>query len=338
MMVISKCPGTLKEGYTTYSAAALRHVFKGKKVSHILPYIISEAKKEQRKLFTDNRVGISISGVQEKVSLRLEKNILRLAATGGEYILKPIPTDLDNLDAVPANEHITMQLATQVYKLDVAKNAIIFFGDGEPAYITKRFDVMPDGRRCLKEDFASVLQKTSETGNKNFKYESSYALMAEAIDQFLPAPMIAKEKLFQLAVFNYLFSNGDAHLKNFSVIDYNQDGVYQLAPAYDLLCTRLHINDSDFALEDRLHEDDYKHPSYSHYGYHAYDDFYDFGIMIGLRPNRVESFMHNFLGKKEQVETLVKQSFLNESMQVLYLQYYNDKLQRFKQSLSGKLQ
>jgi serine/threonine-protein kinase HipA len=337
MLTITKCPSTLKKGFTTYSPAALRQVFKGKKVSHVLPYIISETKKKQWELFTQNRTRISISGVQEKVSFRLEKNILQLTATGGEYILKPIPTDLENLDAVPANEHATMQLATQVYKMDVAKNALIFFNDGEPAYITKRFDVTPDGRRCLKEDFASVLQKASESGSKNFKYESSYALMAEAIDHFLPVPMIAKEKLFQLAVFNYLFSNGDAHLKNFSVIDYNQDGVYQLAPAYDLLCTRLHIQDGDFALEDRLYEGDYNHPSFSHYGYHAYDDFYDFGIKIGLRPKRIEAFMSNFLGKKEQVEALVKQSFLKEEMQQRYLQLYYDKLLRLKKSLSGKL-
>jgi len=46
-------------------------------------------------------------------------------------------------------------------------------------------------------------------------------------------------------IFNYLISNGDAHLKNFSVIDYEQNGIYQLAPAYDLLCTKLHIDDGD---------------------------------------------------------------------------------------------
>ncbi len=337
MNTITKCPSTLKEGYTTYSPAALRNVFKGKKVSHILPYIVTDAKKEQRKLFTDNRARISISGVQEKASLRLKKNILQLTATGGEYILKPIPADLDNIEAAPANEHITMQLAAQVYKMDVAKNAIIFFGDGEQAYITKRFDVMPDGNRCLKEDFASLLNKTSETGNKNYKYEGSYSVMATAIEQYLPVAAIAKEKLFQLAVFNYLFSNGDAHLKNFSVIDYYQDGLYQLAPAYDLLCTRLHINDGDFGLDDRLYEDDYKHTSFSHYGYHAYDDFYDFGIKIGLVPKRIQAFMANFLSKKEQVEQLVSQSFLAADMQELYLNFYNDKLQRLSKSLSNKI-
>ena len=335
MTTLNICPSTLLEGYTTYSPKALRHLFNGKKVSHYLQYFVRDAKKEQRKLLTDNRTRISISGVQTKLSIRLNKKELVLADKMGEYILKPIPTDLDNVEFVPANEHVTMQIASQVFKLDVAKNGIIFFADDESAYITKRFDVMPDGNRCLKEDFASLLQKTSENqGNKNFKYESSYADMANAIDVFLPAPIIAKENLFKLCVFNYLFSNGDAHLKNFSVIDYHQDGQYQLAPAYDLLCTRLHVDDGDFALEDRLYEGDYKHPSFSHYGFHGYTDFYDFGIKIGLVPVRIKQFLNLFLSKTEAVEALVKNCFLSVELKEKYVELYHDKLKRLRTTLA----
>lgn len=329
MKELNICPSTLQDGYTTYSPKALRHLFNGKKVSHALKYVVTDAKKEQRKLLTENRTRISISGVQEKFSMRLEKKELVLTDKMGEYILKPIPTDLDNVKFVPANEHVTMQIASQVYKLDVAKNGLIFFEDEEPAYITKRFDIMPNGNRCLKEDFASLLQKTSENqGNKNFKYESSYLEMANAIDAFLPTSLIAKENLFKLCVFNYLFSNGDAHLKNFSVIDYQQDGQYQLAPAYDLLCTRLHITDSDFALEDRLYEGDYDHPSFSAYGFHGYDDFYDFGIKMGLVPKRITQFLTLFLSKTKEVEALVAKCFLSDELKEMYLKYYTNKLKR----------
>ncbi len=335
MIELNICPSTLQDGYASYSPKALRHLFAGKKVSHALKYVVTDAKKEQRKLLTENRTRISISGVQEKFSMRLEKKELVLTDKMGEYILKPIPTDLDNVEFVPANEHVTMQIASQVYKLDVAKNGIIFFEDGEPAYITKRFDIMPDGNRCLIEDFASLLQKTSENkSNKNFKYESSYLEIAKAIDIFLPSALIAKENLFKLCVFNYLFSNGDAHLKNFSVIDYLQDGQYQLAPAYDLLCTRLHVDDGDFALEDRLYEDDYKHPSFSIYGFHGYTDFYDFGIKMGLVPKRITQFLALFLSKINEVEALVTKCFLSEDLKELYLQYYHDKLKRLSTSLA----
>ncbi len=337
MKSVTVCPSTLQQGYTTYSPKALRQVFNGKKVTHNLNYVLSDAKKEQRTLLTENRTHISISGVQEKFSMRLEKRSLKLTDKMGEYILKPIPTDLDYVDEVPANEHLTMQLATQVYKMNVAKNAIIFFADDEPAYITKRFDVMPNGTRSLTEDFASLLQKTSEHGNKNYKYESSYMDMAKAIDQLISSAIIAKENLFQLSIFNYLISNGDAHLKNFSVIDYQQEGLYQLAPAYDLLCTRLHISDGDFALEDRLYAEDFKHPSYAHYGFHAYDDFYDFGIMLGIVPKRVSQFLENFLTKEQEVESLVARSFLSEKLKPVYLKHYYDKLKRLRLSLAKRI-
>jgi serine/threonine-protein kinase HipA len=46
-----------------------------------------------------------------------------------------------------------------------------------------------------------------------------------------------------------------------------------LAPAYDLINTRMHIDDGDYALTDHLHDKDYDHPSYRQLGYHAFDDF-----------------------------------------------------------------
>ena len=54
-----------------------------------------------------------------KLSLLLDKNKLRLTKEGGQgtYILKPIPRDLKKVDQVPDNEHLTMQIARQVYEL-----------------------------------------------------------------------------------------------------------------------------------------------------------------------------------------------------------------------------
>jgi serine/threonine-protein kinase HipA len=334
---ITHCPITLEPGFDSYSIKGLRHLYNGKKISHTLNYVTNRAKEEAQKLLIENKTRISISGVQEKFSFKVEKKILKLTDTGGTYIVKPIPRDLLYVNDVPANEHVTMQIALQIFKLNVAKNGLGFFFDGEPVYITKRFDVVEDGTKYLMEDFASLLGKTNETGSKNYKYESSYEEMAKAIDKSFPAAMVAKEQLFKLAVFNYLVSNGDAHLKNFSVIDYNRNGNYELAPAYDLICTRPHTNDGDFALEDRLYADDYKHPSYEHYGYHAYDDFYDFGIRIGLLPKRITSFLALFLSKKNEVEAMIGRSFLSATIKKEYLKWYNDKLRRLQISLTHKI-
>lgn len=48
-----------------------------------------------------------------------------------------------------------------------------------------------------------------------------------------------------------MFSNGDAHFKNFSLIETTM-GDFKLSPAYDLLNSSIHIEDNDFALDDGL--------------------------------------------------------------------------------------
>lgn len=333
MIQLDKCPSTLDLNHETFSPKALRHLFSGKKVSHVLKFSKIEGLQSN---LVDNRTKISISGVQEKYSLKLDKNKLVLTKSHGTYILKLISNGLHNAEFLPANEHLTMQLASQVYKLDVAKNGLVFFEDGTPAYITKRFDVREDGTKALKEDFASLLQRNNRQG-EHFKYAGSYYDMALAIDQYIGANIQVKENLFKLIIFNYLFSNGDAHLKNFSVIDYLQDGLYQLAPAYDLVCTRLHIDDGDFALDDNLYENDFDHPSYATYGFHAYDDFYDFGLKIGLKEVRIRRFLDLFLSKTDDVKAMVAKSFLSEVLQDKYVALYTDKLRRLQLSLSGRI-
>jgi len=332
---ISVCPGTLEEGHTTYSLRSRKEMFDGKKVSHILPFPSPQKESEYQKLFLENKKQISISGVQEKYSLKLNDNVLELTDTHGEYILKPIPAGLTNVSQVPANEHVTMQIAAQVFKFPTAKNALIFFNDGNPAYITKRFDVKEDGSRCLKEDFASLAQLTDKNAGKSYKYDFSYEEMAALIDRFFPAAIKTKETFFKLVIFNYLFSNGDAHLKNFSRIDCSANDDAMLAPAYDLVNTRIHVDDSDLALKGGLYENDFEYPSFQTYGSYAYDDFFEFGKRIGLAPVRIKRMIHTFLLQDEKVEQLVQRSFLKDGIKKVYLDLYRDKKKRLFTSLQG---
>ena len=124
--IIQNCPGTLAEGYDTYSRTALKRVFDGKNVSPVLPYSAPFSDEETDELFDENRERQSISGVQEKFSVLLEKNKLRLIKEGeyGHYILKPIPRSGKNPDQMPANEHLTMQIARQVFGIDTAKSGL----------------------------------------------------------------------------------------------------------------------------------------------------------------------------------------------------------------------
>lgn len=326
LLQLTCCPGTLAEGFSTYSPACLRRVFNGKKVSHLLPYQPPQQSEAVTELFLANRKRISISGVQEKLSLLLEKNQLRLIDEGerGTYILKPIPRDLKKVDQVPANEHLTMQIARQVYGLDTAENALIFFQNGSPAYITKRFDIKPDGTKWGVEDFASLAGKTTDTAGANFKYEYSYEAMGQLIRQYVPAWRVEIEKYFALVVFNFLFSNGDAHLKNFSLIE-SASGDYRLSPAYDLINTRLHVDDSDFALDQGLFADEFKSDPYKKFGHPSQTDFREFARRIGVQENRIDLLLQPFLTKQPLVETLVNRCFLTDANKRGYLLLYNTK-------------
>jgi serine/threonine-protein kinase HipA len=291
-----------------------------------LPFDSPLTSEADAALFLENRQRISLSGAQEKVSLRLEKNRLRLTAPGesGTYILKPIPRDLKKVDQVPANEHLTMQIARQVYGLNTAENALIFFQDGTPAYLTRRFDVNADGSKRSAEDFASLAGSTSENAGANFKYELSYEALGLLLQRFVPAWRIEIEKYFALVVFNFLFSNGDAHLKNFSLLE-TPNGDYVLAPAYDLINTRLHVNDSDFALRQGLFADGYQSAQYRRRLHPAQADFIELARRIGVQEKRTEKLLASFVRKQELVEAFVNRSFLNATSQKSYLENYRQR-------------
>lgn len=323
---IGVCPGTLAEGFAAYSPRCLKAMFQGRKVSHILGYAQPQMSEEVAELFMENRRRISISGVQEKLSLLLEKNRLRLTRKGeqGTYILKPIPRDLKKVDQVPANEHLTMQIARQVYGIPTAENAMIFFRDGTPAYITKRFDVREDGGKWGVEDFAVLAGKTRDNAGPDFKYDSSYEELGQLIRQFVPAWRVEIEKYFSLVVFNYLFSNGDAHLKNFSLLE-SPHGDYLLSPTYDLINTRLHVDDTDLALYRGLFADGFKSRHHRNSGHPGREDLVEFARRIGVAEGRIDKLMAPFLERQPLVEALVGRSFLDDGSKRGYLILYNTK-------------
>lgn len=321
---ITRCPGTLAVGYTTYSRTCLRRMFHGRKVQHILPYDAPASSAATDELYIENRKRISISGVQEKFSLVLEKNKLRLTEEGeqGTYILKPIPHIGKNLDQMPANEHLTMQIARQVFGIETAENALIFFRNGQPAYLTKRFDVRDDGGKWATEDFASLAGRTPQTHGEHYKYLGNYGELFDLMKKHLPAYQIEAPKLFRLLVFNYLFSNGDAHFKNFSILE-TPMGDYRLSPVYDLLNTRMHIQDTDFALEEGLL------PKRLTKG-KIMNQFHVLAEQAELNPRQRDSVLSTLLSNPEKVAQLVEASYLSVSAKRNYLQAYQTRFSKCK--------
>ena len=317
------CYTEVKEGYCL---ACRKKLFDKAKVPAVLLFDVPKA--DNLAEFQEHTKRLSISGVQLKYSARLEDGNLKLYEKNGQYILKPIPPakQLINLDDAPENEHLTMQIADQLFNINTAANALIRFKDGQPAYITRRFDVKPDGSKYMQEDFAQLTNRTKYTHGETFKYDGSYEEIGLLIKRFVPAAAPALEKFFQLVVFNYVISNGDAHLKNFSLLR-NDTGEYQLTPAYDLMSTVIHTpQESDTALD--LYEGDMDSKFYSKYGYYGRENFMELARRLGIIEKRAERIIDQFTAGKEQVNEFVQNSFLSPEVKKIYITSFADKVKR----------
>ena len=329
MMNIDYCPSTLAEGYHTYSPAAIKQLFNGHGVSHIL--------NEGDEVFLSGvKAGtamrrISVSGAQEKFPAVIDNGKIRIAGNEEQstYILKPYPWDelLLNRKQIPANEHLTMQIASQVYGIQTAANGLCFTGKGQPVYVTRRFDIRPDLTKSEMEDFASLVGRNEQTDGKFFKYSGCYEDIANAIKRYIPAWMVDMERFLDLVTFNYIYGNGDDHLKNFSVIRQGRD--FRLAPAYDLLNTSLHVAGDDFGLDGGLSPKMEKSDVYENTGHPCRTDFENFGILIGLPLKRVSRILNRYMTIPELTKTLLMHSFLNDKMKRTYLRIVNERTARF---------
>lgn len=330
MKTIKFCPSTLRTGFSTYSPHAIKELFDGVAVSPFIDFDFENERDQQ--LAVENMNNISISGAQEKFSAVIDSGKIRLAHIGEQatYILKPAPFNLSlsTRKQIPANEHLTMQIASQVYGIRTASNGLCFSRGGQPVYITKRFDVINGMKEGSQEDFATVLQMTEEGSDSNFKYQGNYAQIADAIKQFVPAWMPQTEQFFKMVVFNYLFGNEDAHMKNFSLM--NRNGEYFLAPAYDLINTCIHIQSgSDLGLVGGLSPDIEPSEEYARTGHLCRLDFKRFAERISLPKKRAAQVLDMFMTMPQAVYTLIDNSYLNDKMKRSYKRVIEERKNRF---------
>lgn len=318
MKDLTVCPSILQEGYDTYSPIARRTLFDGHAVSHIF----SEASPDTGTVEANEAVKsvgrISLSGAQPKFSIVVDDDKLRYIREGeqGTFILKPRPTayQIINKDFCVANEHVTMQIASQVYGIETAANALCFFDDGTPAYITRRFDVHSKGK-YKQEDFAALLGYTKDNAGSNYKYDkASYEECAEVIHRYVKATLIDIRRFFRIILFNFVTLNDDAHLKNFSLIESN--GEYRLSPAYDLINTSLQLmNPHIFALDKGLFKEGM---AFSDTHTINRSDFEEFGKRIGLPIKVIKQEIDMFAAEQPLVKELLGRSFLSPSLQKQY--------------------
>jgi serine/threonine-protein kinase HipA len=181
----------------------------------------------------------SLAGVGLKFSLLKQNERLTIPASDelGDWIVK-LP-DARYTD-VPTNEFATMTLARAI-GIDVPEVALVH-RDELPvlparawpnserlAFAIARFDRIPGGQRIHIEDLAQV-----RGFYDNAKYTGSFETVGALIYRNRDGNSL--REFVRRLTFCVLIGNGDAHLKNWSLI-YRDGRVPTLSPAYDLVST-----------------------------------------------------------------------------------------------------
>ena len=273
----------------------------------------------------------SISGVQDKVQLSRRRGRFSLVESGGDYILKPVPrhSGARFVQDIPANEALTMDIASEIFGIHVAQHALVELADGSPAYLTKRFDFR-DGQKIRQEDFCQLSNRSEETHGDNYKYDASYEELAGLVRRFCPSHAIENPKVFFQILFNYVFGNGDAHLKNFSLYESRQ-GDYILTPAYDLLNTALHFPNEPTATGLDFFVDGHYTARYEVLGFYSSADFRELATCYGVPPLEVNELLAVFAARRGRVEAAVTASRLSPETKGLYLDKFHDRLKALAQ-------
>lgn len=234
MMIMERCLycyQSLEQGQVDFHPQCSKKIF-GTAVPPVLPYTKADIESLALEVV---RSQVTITGVQPKLSVDLEKGKggekrFTIVGLWGEYILKP---QTEQYPSLPENEDLTMHLAS-LARIKTVPHSLIRFQDGSLAYITKRIDRDKKGVKIPMEDMCQLTEKLTEQ-----KYKGSNEQIAKKIVEFSAYPVLDLINYFEVLLFCYLIGNTDMHLKNFSL--YKKVGECVLAPAYDLLSTKLVI-------------------------------------------------------------------------------------------------
>lgn len=199
----------------------------------------------------------SLAGVQMKFSMKEKDGRYNVSKDNvlGDWIVK---TPSTKHKFVPLNEYTAMSLAAlagvdipeiKLVDLDKLDNLPqINLPDEKQAFAIKRFDRATsndkEDQRIHMEDFAQILVKCPHE-----KYSSaSYENIGKVIYDYSGDGLADVQQLARRLLINILLANGDAHLKNWSLL-YPDQITPRLSPAYDIVTTNVYIeNETKYAL------------------------------------------------------------------------------------------
>ena len=201
---------------------------------------------------TDRENKFSLAGIQMKFSMKQQDGRYNLSKGDvlGDWIVKTPSTKHKD---VPLNEFTAMSLATmagievpemRLVELDKLDNLPpINLPDEKLAFAIKRFDRNND-QRIHMEDFAQVLVKYPHEKYKSASYEQ----VATILYNFSGDGLADTQQFARRLLVNILLANGDAHIKNWSLL-YSDQVTPRLSPTYDIVTTNVYIeNERQYAL------------------------------------------------------------------------------------------
>ncbi|WP_201772660.1 type II toxin-antitoxin system HipA family toxin [Endozoicomonas numazuensis] len=180
----------------------------------------------------------AISGVQPKLLVNTQKSTERGTLVEPELIVK---TGGDEYENLALNEFVCMSIAREC-GISVPE---FWLSQNKELFIMKRFDLLK-GQTLGMEDFAVLMKRSGDD-----KYLGSYEHVAKVV-QLYTRDTQQSDHIFDYVAISCLLGNGDAHLKNFSLLydSINPLTGLRLSPLYDVVNTTVYENDShDLALK-----------------------------------------------------------------------------------------
>lgn len=290
--------------YPDYRDTAFRSLFGSLRVNPTLRLTRSAFKQESVRYTT----GLSISGVQQKLSLAVADNDeLEPVTQGGQYILKPSPEEYPH---AAENEHAAMSIS-KLLDIRTADCGLVSFADGELVYITRRFDRNDDGSKIHQEDLLQGFDMPSDS-----KYEKSYEEAGALISEMTGGKQAIVLDFLHRIVHAYLIGNDDMHLKNTSLqkSPENTTRLYdRLTPNYDCLFLSIfeHRTSTDFLALDLL-ADGFS-SQFEHYGFYTGHDFIELASRLKIPSKPIQSFIKKIACKKASILETIDRSYMPDS-------------------------
>lgn len=180
-----------------------------------------------------------ISGVQPKVLVRDENTPDKFAHRGATHIIKAF--DGGEYPELAANEWICTQGAAAAG----IRTSRVQLSENRRFLVVDRFDLTPQGTYLGIEDFC-VLDGRRAHG----RYDGSYEGIAGRISDFVSPQALAqaREQYALTVAYACTIENGDAHLKNFSVLYHDPESEITFSPAYDIVSTTPYLRRDTLAL------------------------------------------------------------------------------------------